>query len=263
MKRVPFGKVLTVGKIREYFAGKTALILPTHHCGHFCIHFGMGQRQRQTDETPYWRTLKADGELNAKYRAARRPNVRVWRQRGTPSSGGAARISAIMCRIMRTRCLSWNRKSACAPNGAQGVCFLRFLAAAVSHHTHADDTAYVQQAGGVSVPTLRRCPASYRHNPAGFVRHVVDIQPALLVTSVMAARMPGYCGVPRRCGCRRTRHGDEGKFTLFLMLRSADNPQLIRGHHGTIVSLSVWRRQVRDAHAPSAESSASLGKSHT
>ena len=28
MKRVPFGKVLTVGKIREYF----------------CIHFGMGQR---------------------------------------------------------------------------------------------------------------------------------------------------------------------------------------------------------------------------
>ena len=43
MKRVPFGKVLTVGKIREYFARKNGADF-TDHCGHFCIHFGMGQR---------------------------------------------------------------------------------------------------------------------------------------------------------------------------------------------------------------------------
>ena len=47
MKRVPFGKVLTVWKIREYFARKNGADF--------------------TDPITYWRTLKADGELNAKY----------------------------------------------------------------------------------------------------------------------------------------------------------------------------------------------------
>ena len=51
MKLIPYGKVITIGKIREYFA-----------------------KQHQADftepienETPYWRTLKANGELNPKY----------------------------------------------------------------------------------------------------------------------------------------------------------------------------------------------------
>ena len=101
MKRVPFGKVLTVGKIREYLARKNgADFTDPITAGIFVSISAWASAQRQTDETPYWRTLKADGELNAKYPG------------GAPSSGGAARISAIMCRIMRTRCLSWNRKSA-------------------------------------------------------------------------------------------------------------------------------------------------------
>ena len=52
MKKIPYGKVITVGKIREYFA---ELIV------------AWASYQRSEDETPYWRTLKANGELNAKY----------------------------------------------------------------------------------------------------------------------------------------------------------------------------------------------------
>ena len=42
MKRVPFGKVLTVGKIREYSPGKTALILPTPSLRAFLYPFRHG-----------------------------------------------------------------------------------------------------------------------------------------------------------------------------------------------------------------------------
>ncbi len=33
----------------------------------FCFYCGMGELSAFEDETPYWRTLKANGELNAKY----------------------------------------------------------------------------------------------------------------------------------------------------------------------------------------------------
>ena len=68
MRRVPFGKVLTVGKIREYFARKNgADFTDPITAGIFVSISAWASAQRQTDETPYWRTLKADGELNAKY----------------------------------------------------------------------------------------------------------------------------------------------------------------------------------------------------
>lgn len=67
MKRVPFGKVLTVGKIREYFARKNgADFTDPITAGIFVSISAWASAQRQTDETPYWRTLKTDGELNAK-----------------------------------------------------------------------------------------------------------------------------------------------------------------------------------------------------
>ena len=68
MKRVPFGKVLTVGKIREYFARKNgADFTDPITAGIFVSISAWASAQRQTDETPYWRTLKAGGELNPKY----------------------------------------------------------------------------------------------------------------------------------------------------------------------------------------------------
>ena len=69
MKRVPFGKVRHGRKDTGIFRPvKTALILPIPiTAGIFVSISAWASAQRQTDETPYWRTLKADGELNAKY----------------------------------------------------------------------------------------------------------------------------------------------------------------------------------------------------
>lgn len=68
MKRVPQGKVITVGKIREYFAGQSgADFTEPITAGIFVSIAAWASFQRRADETPYWRTLKADGELNPKY----------------------------------------------------------------------------------------------------------------------------------------------------------------------------------------------------
>lgn len=68
MKRVPFGKVLTVGKIREYFAVRnSADFTDPITAGIFVSIAAWASFQRAEDETPYWRILKASGELNPKY----------------------------------------------------------------------------------------------------------------------------------------------------------------------------------------------------
>lgn len=68
MKQVPFGKVITVGKIREYFARQSgADFTEPITAGTFVSIAAWASEQREEDETPYWRTLKANGELNAKY----------------------------------------------------------------------------------------------------------------------------------------------------------------------------------------------------
>ena len=68
MRRVPWGKVITVGTIREYFAGSSgADFTEPITAGIFVSIAAWASSQRSGDETPYWRTLKADGELNPKY----------------------------------------------------------------------------------------------------------------------------------------------------------------------------------------------------
>ena len=68
MKQVPHGKVITVGKIREYFAKISgADFTEPITAGIFVSIAAWASYQRSADKTPYWRTLKADGELNAKY----------------------------------------------------------------------------------------------------------------------------------------------------------------------------------------------------
>ena len=68
MKQVPEGKVITVGKIREHFAKLSgADFTEPITAGIFVSIAAWASQQRSRDETPYWRTLKADGELNAKY----------------------------------------------------------------------------------------------------------------------------------------------------------------------------------------------------
>lgn len=69
MKTIPYGKVTTVGQIREYFAHRSeADFTEPITAGIFVSIAAWASFQRNgVDETPYWRTLKTDGELNAKY----------------------------------------------------------------------------------------------------------------------------------------------------------------------------------------------------
>lgn len=68
MRRVPCGQLLTVGSIREYFAKQSgADFTEPITAGIFVSIVAWASFQRKEDKTPYWRTLKANGELNAKY----------------------------------------------------------------------------------------------------------------------------------------------------------------------------------------------------
>lgn len=68
MRRVPFGKVITVGEIREYFAAQNgADFTEPITAGVFVSIAAWASHQRSEDKTPYWRTLRAGGELNPKY----------------------------------------------------------------------------------------------------------------------------------------------------------------------------------------------------
>ena len=68
MKKVPEGKLMTVGQMREYLAKKNnADFTEPMTAGIFVQIVAWASFQRKGDITPYWRTLKSDGELNSKY----------------------------------------------------------------------------------------------------------------------------------------------------------------------------------------------------
>ena len=68
MKKIPRGKVITVGKIREHFARENgADFTEPITAGLFVSIAAWASEQRADDKTPYWRTLKANGALNEKY----------------------------------------------------------------------------------------------------------------------------------------------------------------------------------------------------
>jgi len=68
MKSVPYGKVITIGEIRKYFAEISgADFTEPITAGIFVSIAAWASDQRKDEKTPYWRTLKADGELNPKY----------------------------------------------------------------------------------------------------------------------------------------------------------------------------------------------------
>ena len=68
MRRVPYGKLTTVGDIRAYFAKQSgADFTEPITAGIFVSIAAWASCQRGEDETPWWRTLKANGELNPKH----------------------------------------------------------------------------------------------------------------------------------------------------------------------------------------------------
>lgn len=68
MRLVPFGKLLTINSIRDYFARQSgADFTEPITAGIFVSIAAWASYQRENDKTPYWRTLRANGELNPKY----------------------------------------------------------------------------------------------------------------------------------------------------------------------------------------------------
>jgi alkylated DNA nucleotide flippase Atl1 len=68
MKKVPKGKVITLDCIRNYLAQKHGADYTCQLTAGIFINIAANaSAERKTDETPYWRTLKKDGELNEKY----------------------------------------------------------------------------------------------------------------------------------------------------------------------------------------------------
>lgn len=68
MKEIPRGKLILVGCIRDYFAQENhADFTDPITAGIFVSIAAWASFQRSEDKTPYWRTLKANGEINSKY----------------------------------------------------------------------------------------------------------------------------------------------------------------------------------------------------
>lgn len=68
MRKVPKGKLITAGQIREYLAKENnADFTCPLTAGIFINIVAWASYQRKEDITPYWRTLKTNGELNDKY----------------------------------------------------------------------------------------------------------------------------------------------------------------------------------------------------
>lgn len=68
VRRVPYGKLTTVGDIRAYFAKQSGADFTEPITAGILVSIAAwASCQRGEDETPWWRTLKANGELNPKY----------------------------------------------------------------------------------------------------------------------------------------------------------------------------------------------------
>ncbi|MDD3152950.1 MAG: MGMT family protein, partial [Bacteroidales bacterium] len=69
MKLVPEGKLITTNELRKKVATdyRGVDVCCPLTCGIFVQIAAWASYQRGSDETPFWRTLKANGELNSKY----------------------------------------------------------------------------------------------------------------------------------------------------------------------------------------------------
>ena len=68
MRRVPAGKLTTTGELRACLARENgADFTDPMTAGIFVSIAAWASHQRSEDKIPYWRTLKAGGELNPKY----------------------------------------------------------------------------------------------------------------------------------------------------------------------------------------------------
>ena len=83
MKKVPKGKLITTDTLRKALAKKyqTDLCCPLT-AGIFINLVAWASYQRKEEITPYWRTLKSDGQLNMKYPEAIELQKRLLEEEG-------------------------------------------------------------------------------------------------------------------------------------------------------------------------------------
>jgi len=68
MKKIPEGKVVTIKEIRSYLSkNNNADFTEPMTAGAFVGIVAWASEQRAEDKVPYWRTLKANGEINPKF----------------------------------------------------------------------------------------------------------------------------------------------------------------------------------------------------
>lgn len=68
MRKVPHGRLITSDGVRDYLAREHGADFTCPlTAGIFMNIAARASEERGTNETPYWRTLKKDGELNEKY----------------------------------------------------------------------------------------------------------------------------------------------------------------------------------------------------
>lgn len=83
MRQVPFGRLITVGDIRAHLAQTHgADFTDPITAGIFVSIAAWASSQRASDETPWWRTLKANGELNPKYPGGAEMQARLLEAEG-------------------------------------------------------------------------------------------------------------------------------------------------------------------------------------
>lgn len=83
MKMIPEGKLITIKEIREYLALKNdADFTDPMTAGIFIQIVAWASYQREDNKTPFWRTLKSDGELNKKYPEAFELQINKLKEEG-------------------------------------------------------------------------------------------------------------------------------------------------------------------------------------
>lgn len=83
IKKVPKGKLVTVGNLRKVLAKENdADFVDPMTAGIFVNIVAWASYQRQEDKTPFWRVLKSDGELNQKYPEAITLQKRLLKEEG-------------------------------------------------------------------------------------------------------------------------------------------------------------------------------------
>lgn len=83
MKQIPEGKVITVKAIREYLARiNNADFTEPITAGAFVSIAAWASHQRRTKLTPFWRTLRANGEVHPKFPGAPDFQIRKLEEEG-------------------------------------------------------------------------------------------------------------------------------------------------------------------------------------